>query len=187
MSVGSQGDSVLTMMANPSKADIEAAKARRDEIVAGINACDERLTQLKPAIIANSDAPLPEGAWTVRDALCHVAARANGVAMAVTVASGSLGADAADVGPTFDIDVVNRQQIADRTTNDVDALLAETFAGHATAIGQLASIDDQMLARRMKLPYFEHEVTVIDLIALAGAGHEQSHINDIARAVDANG
>src|SRR6478735_7736067 len=156
MSVGSQGDSVLTMMANPSKADIEAAKARRDEIVAGINACDERLTQLKPAIIANSDALLPEGAWTVRDALCHVAARANGVAMAVTVASGSLGADA-DVGPTFDIDVVNRQQIADRTTNDVDVLLAETFAGHATAIGQLASIDDQMLARRMNLPYFENE------------------------------
>jgi hypothetical protein len=177
----------LTTTANPSTADIEAAKARRDEIVAGINACDERLEQLKPAIVANPDAPLPEGTWTVRDALCHVAARANGVAMALTVANNSLGADAADVGPTFDIDVVNRQQIADRSANDVDSLLSETHAGHATAIAQLALIDDESLARRMKLPYFEHEVTVIDLIALAGAGHEQSHINEIARAVGAEG
>jgi hypothetical protein len=68
----------------------------------------------------------------------------------------------------------------------VDALLAESFAGHAAAIDQLGSIDDQMLARRMKLPYFDHEVTVIDLIALAGAGHEQSHINEIARAIGAD-
>ena len=176
---------MLTTTANPSPADIEAAKARRDEIVAGINACDERLTQLKPAMVANLDAPLPEGTWTVRDALCHVAARANGVAMAVSVASGSLGADPADVGPTFDIDVVNRQQIADRSAKDVDALLIEALTGHQAAIGQLALIDDAMLARRMKLPYFKDEVTVIDLIALAGAGHEQSHINEIARAVGA--
>jgi Mycothiol maleylpyruvate isomerase N-terminal domain len=176
----------LTMMVNPSLADIEAAKARRDEIVADIKACDERLEQLKAAMIAHPDAPLPEGTWTVRDALSHIAARANGVAMAVAVANNSLGANPADVGPTFDIDVVNRQQIADRATKDVDALLSETRAGHEAAIGQLASIDDQLLARRMKLPYFEDEVTVIDLIALAGAGHEQSHINDIARAVGAD-
>ena len=88
----------MTMTANPSSADIEAAKARRDEIVVGINACDERLDQLRPAMIANPDAPLPEGTWTVRDALCHIAARANGVAMAFTVANGALEADAADVG-----------------------------------------------------------------------------------------
>ena len=62
----------------------------------------------------------------------------------------------------------------------------EALAGHAAAIGQLASIDDELLARRMKLPSFEHEVMVIDLIALSGAGHEQSHINDIARALGAN-
>jgi hypothetical protein len=165
---------------------IEAAKARRDEIVAGINACDTRLEQMKPSMIANPDAPLPEGTWTVRDALCHVAARANGVAMAVTVANNTLGADPADVGPPFDIDVVNRQQIADRSEKDVDALLAEVLAGHQAAIDQLASIDNELLARRMKLPYFEHEVTVIDLIALAGAGHEQSHVNEIARAVGAD-
>jgi hypothetical protein len=177
---------VLTTTANPSPAEIEAAKARRNEIVAGINACDARLEQMKPAMATNPDAPLPEGTWTVRDALCHVAARANGVAMAVTVANNTLGADPADVGPTFDIDVVNRQQIADRSEKDVDALLAEALAGHQAAIDQLASIDNELLARRMKLPYFEHEVTVIDLIALAGAGHEQSHINDIARAVGAD-
>ena len=178
---------MLTTTANPSPADIETASARRDEIVAGINACDVRLAQLKLAIVANPDAPLPEGTWTVRDALCHVAARANGVAMALTVANDSLGADPSDVGPTFDINVVNQQQIADRSASDVDALLTEAFAGHEAAISQLASIDDEMLARRMKLPYFEHEVTVIDLIALAGAGHEQSHINEIARAVGENG
>ena len=174
------------MTANPSNADIAVAAAGRGEIVAGINACDERLMRLKPAMIANPDAPLPEGTWSVRDALSHIAARANGVAMALTVANNALGADAADVGPTFDIDVVNRQQIADRSANDVESLLAEALAGHAAAIGQLASIDDELLARRMKLPYFEHEVMVIDLIALSGAGHEQSHINDIARALGAN-
>ena len=177
---------MLTTTANPSSTDIETAKARRDEIVAGIRACDERLAELGPAMIANPDAPLPEGTWTVRDVLCHVAARANGVAMMVALASGSLEADAAEMGPSFDIDAVNRQQIADRSANDVNALLTEAFAGHEAAIGQLASIDDQMLARRVKLPFFEREVTVIDLIALGGAGHEQSHINDIARAVGVN-
>ena len=176
----------MTTTANPSPADIETASARRDEIVAGIKACDARLEQLKPAIIANPDVPLPEGTWTVRDALCHIAARANGVAMAVTVADNTLGADPADVGPTFDIDAVNRQQIADRKTDDVDTLLTEALTGHQAAISQLASIDDVMLARRLKLPYFKDEVTVIDLIALAGAGHEQSHINEIARAVGAD-
>src|SRR4029079_3334652 len=128
MNVRSQGDSVLTRMANPSQAEIETAKARRDEIVAGINACDDRLTQLRPAIIANPEARLPKGTWTVRDALCHIAARANGVARAIMVADGSLGAEATDVGPTFDIDVVNRQQIADRSASGVEALLTETFA-----------------------------------------------------------
>ncbi|TAK75744.1 MAG: hypothetical protein EPO16_08450, partial [Dehalococcoidia bacterium] len=53
--------------------------ATRDEIVAAIRSVDERLDALKPLIMANGNAPLNEGTWRVRDALSHLAARANGV------------------------------------------------------------------------------------------------------------
>ena len=51
----------------------------RDEIIAGIRAVDERLAALRDRIIASGEQPLQEGTWVIRDALSHLAARANGV------------------------------------------------------------------------------------------------------------
>ena len=40
---------------------------------------DARLATLKMRILVQGDAPLKEGTWKIREALSHLAARANGV------------------------------------------------------------------------------------------------------------
>ena len=51
----------------------------RDEITTAIRDIDTRLAALRDRIIEGGDKPLLEGDWRVRDALSHLAARANGV------------------------------------------------------------------------------------------------------------
>src|SRR4051794_16387737 len=53
--------------------------ATRQEIIAELQRVNQRIDGLTPAILAHLDAPLPEGTWTVHDAVCHLAADGNAV------------------------------------------------------------------------------------------------------------
>ena len=62
--------------------------ATKEEIVAGIGEVRQRLRRLEPQIVANLDKPLLTGTWTVRDALCHIAADTNAVRAGAAASKG---------------------------------------------------------------------------------------------------
>ncbi len=51
----------------------------RDELIAALEAAEQRLTSIRPQLEANPEQPLLTGFWRVRDALSHLAARGNPV------------------------------------------------------------------------------------------------------------
>jgi len=154
----------------------------RNQIITAIRDTDRRLTRLTSSILSTPECPLRQGSWTVRDALCHVAARANGVSLARTYADPQPESTAAP--PVFEIDAINRRQIAERQGSSVPNLLEEIAEGHRAALAQLAQLDDAQLARPLQLPFLEPSATVADLILRAGPDHERAHLESIAEALD---
>jgi Mycothiol maleylpyruvate isomerase N-terminal domain len=157
----------------------------RDEIAAAFTAADQRLTHLTPWILARPDALVPDGEWTVRDTLCHVAARADGVTVAIAFADMTPPSDAQSP-PAIEIDEMNRRQIAERRDRTIPDLLREIAAGHAASLQRLPTLDDHLLTREVRLRAVPPGTTVADLILLAGPRHEQAHVDLIARAVGAD-
>lgn len=171
------------MTADTTKRTGAEIAEKRHAFNAAIAGNDALLRSLAGRIVAAPATPLLQGEWTVRDGMSHLAARANGVTMVQAVASGAFNTE--DASASFDIDAINRQQIAERLQNDARALIDETIAGHARAITELAHLDDDTLAGTLSLPMFEQPVTFIDLLVMVGPGHDASHIAEIQAALEA--
>ena len=156
---------------------------KRQAFNAAIAENDALLRSLADRIIAAPQTPLLQGEWTVRDGMCHLAARSNGITMVQAAASGAFNTEGATA--TFDIDAINRQQIADRAEKSARDLIDETIAGHARSITELAHLDDATLASMISLPMLDQPVTFIDLLIMSGPGHDASHLAEIQAALDA--
>lgn len=171
------------MTAEPTEINGPELAAKRHAFNAAVAENDELLRALAERISVSQETRLLQGEWTVRDAMCHLAARSNGITMVQAAASGAFNAENATA--TFDIDAVNRQQIADRAEKGIRDLIDETIAGHAKAITELAHLDDATLTTTISLPILEQPVTFIDLLMMSGPGHDASHIGEIQAALDA--
>jgi hypothetical protein len=124
--------------------------ATRQELQEAFRAADARLDRLRPLMEQHeNDALLDDGGkWSVRDALSHVAATGR-VSMAGQRALDRVRGQApppapAPGGPS--VDERNQQQIADRSGKSVADLIAETKQAHATALEDIAKLDDDALA-----------------------------------------
>jgi hypothetical protein len=157
----------------------------REDVIDAVRESDARLQALAPRLRARPQAGLPGADWVVRDALCHLAARADCVGVVQTLLPSAAQATAA--APVdldrLDIDSVNRVQIAERGGRSVDDLLEEIAAGHAAAMTALAALGDDVLQRRVTLPGPLGVVALVDLLLLAGPRHEQAHLDDVERAL----
>src|SRR5260221_5188604 len=71
----------------------------KEEVIAAIAASDARVKGLAQALLAHGTARLPESEWDVRQALCHVAARANAVPLSLSVMQRVLAARAQGQAP----------------------------------------------------------------------------------------
>jgi hypothetical protein len=155
--------------------------ATRDEIVAAIQAVDARLETLKPRILAQGDAPLKEGTWKVREALSHLAARANGVGrVAGRVAAAKAGTPAP---PPANIDDINADQVAERSTKSVVELLDEIATGHAAAIAAIGTIDQAVLDHPLPMGIRPGDIPASDMMLRGGPGHDNNHIDQIEAAL----
>jgi hypothetical protein len=157
--------------------------ATREEIVAAIRAVDARLEALRPQIVANSERPLLEGTWRVRDALSHLAARANGVDRVVQRARAA--ASGAPSAPPTSIDDINAGQVAERRDQPIEAILDEIRAGHAAAIEALRHVDDATLEQQIALGFRPGEIAVSDMMVRGGPGHDQNHLDQVEAALKA--
>ena len=155
--------------------------ATRDEVVASIRAVDARLDGLKPRILAQSDAPLKEGTWRVREALSHLAARANGVER-VAQRVRDTQAGKAPAAPRT-IDEINADQVAERNTKSAAELLDEIARGHAAEIAAIGALDKALLEAMLPLGFRPGESAASDLMIGGGPRHDNTHIDQIEAAL----
>lgn len=153
----------------------------RDEIVDSIRSVDARLATLRDRIIEGGDKPLLEGEWSVRDALSHLAARANGVDRVLQ----RLRAWEAGTPymPPQTIDEINAGQVEERKEATVAQLLDEIRAGHAAALEAISHVDDATLAREMPQGFRPGDAAIADLIARGGPGHDGGHLDQVEAAL----
>ena len=159
--------------------------ATREAITEAIRAADARGEALRERIIAAPEAPLAEGDWRVRDALSHLAARANPLPLIemVSALAESGGAPPPDDGG----EAMNAQQIAERADKSAAEILDEMHAAYEEAINGIAGLGDETLARRIKLPIMPDEIEMSDLVVMSMGMHVDAHLGDIEAALDAAG
>lgn len=155
----------------------------RDDIIEGIRTNDARLEWLVAGLIANSDEPLLEGEWRVRDALAHLAARANGIDRVMqrfrAFEAGT------PVTPPANIDQINAGQVEERRDASVEELLDEIRRGHAASLDALNHVDDETLAKEMPIGFRPGDASVAELIMRGGPNHEERHLDAIEAALEA--
>ena len=162
----------------------------KDEVITAIEASEKRVDGLAPALLAAGEAKLPESEWDVRQALCHVAARANAVPLAQMVAQRALAAKAQ--GQPLDlrsgaarVGDINQGQLDERQGRSVAELLAEIHAGHQAAVAAVRAMPQGEFDQSFPRIGGEGEMSVSDMILRAGSGHENDHLNHIERALAA--
>lgn len=158
----------------------------RDDFIAAVHNVDERLAALRDDILANPDKPLLEGTWRVRDALSHLAARANGVprVLARVEAVDNPPPSGASAAPR-NIDEINAGQVEERGDRSAEELLEEIRAGHAAALEAAAAIDDATLERSIPLGFRPGDATVGELLVMGGPGHDGNHLAQVEAALKA--
>ncbi len=153
--------------------------ANHDEIIAAIEAVDMRLEELWDRIQEHGDAPLAEGSWHVRDALSHLAARANGVARVLARARAFKEAGATQPPAPRNVDEINADQVAERSDKSVRELLQEITEGHRQAIITLRTVDRAELRELIPAGFTPGEIEVGDSIIRGGPRHDHGHLDQI--------
>ena len=155
----------------------------KEDIAVALRQVNERVEGLRPQIEEKANQVLPEGSWTVRDALCHVAARASSVKMIVDrYESGSGGGSGG--GPRPDIHAINQGQIDDRHDRSIEQLLGEITGGRLEAVESLGEIDDALLERLVPNFRGDGEMPIGEMVLRASAGHDNAHLDEIEAALN---
>ena len=154
----------------------------REEITEAFRAADARIEELLTLARGRPDAPLTAGEWQVRDALSHIAARANPIPLVLRRLNEATDASG-NPRPVRDIHDINAEQVRTRVDRDVDALIEEVRDGHREALSGLAEIEDSVLERRLAVAFPPGELSVGEFIVLAGPRHEGNHLGDIEAAL----
>lgn len=157
------------------------------DVIEGIKAVDARVNRLTAQLLASADAELPEGEWHVHETLCHLAARANGVPVATAAArrarAAKIQGQSVPARGAVDIVEINEQQIDDRRNRSVQELLDEIHAGHQAALQAVREFDPPALEERLPAFAGGGDMSFADLLLRAGPGHENSHLDQIEKAI----
>jgi hypothetical protein len=158
--------------------------ATREEIIAELRRVNERLDALAPAILARPETPLPEGTWTVHDAVCHLAADGNAVPRflhRVEVIDQGLPLRPPGWTPAV-MDAENEENIAKRKGLPITDVLKEIREAMDADIERVKGLDEALLLR--DIPNFRGEIgPASDQLKNTTSGHPHNHINDIERAL----
>ena len=155
--------------------------ATKTELTTGIHEVEQRFERLLPGIVSNLEKPLPEGSWTVHDALCHVAADANAFARwqrLVDAHATGVSNRPAD----FNLDEHNQQGIDARKGKVVDNVVAEIRDALRADAAGVEGVDEAVLQR--DLPNFRGELGPgSERLKFMAVTHNQIHLDDIEKAL----
>ncbi len=154
--------------------------ATRGEIVTAIRTADARSEALRERVLAAPEAPLGAGGWRVRDALSHLAARANPLPLIEAVRALS---EAGGSPPAFDVDAQNAAQIAERADRSAVEILDEMHASYTEAVAALEALDEEVLALPVKLPMMPNEIAMSDLVLMSMGMHVEAHLAEVEAAL----
>lgn len=157
----------------------------REDFVAAVRGVDDRIAAIREQLLANGDKPLLEGTWRVRDALSHLAARANGVPRVLARVQAADNPSSGGAPAPRNIDEVNAGQVEERVDRTVEELLDEIRDGHAAALDAASAIDDATLARSIPLGFRPGDATVAELLVMGGPRHDGNHLEQVEAALRA--
>jgi hypothetical protein len=152
-------------------------------IGAAIDESERLLRRLAAPVRERPDTPLLEGEWTVRDTLCHVAARSNDVPLILRLTDPA----AIDESKSMiaELDATNARQMADRSGRTVDQLVDEALAGYAVAHVAVGQLNDAQLDQVLPDVPGVGPMRLADLLVLTYQDHAQAHLKSIEAALDA--
>ena len=150
---------------------------RRAQIAEGVRTAAERVRALRDELIAAEEKPLPRGEWRIRDALSHLAARSNPVALAHRRIA-EQGQDR-----VLTADEVNHGQVEERSDLSVADLVDEIVAGSEAALTELGTLSDEFLEQTVKVSFGPGEMAASAIILFGGPRHFHEHLGDIEEAL----
>ena len=156
----------------------------KDEVISALGEVNSRLQGLADQIKERPDTNLLSGTWTVRDTLCHLAARSNGVPTFITrlerLATATTQPAAAPAA--MNIDEVNQSQLDARQGRSAEQLMEEIRAGHVAAIDGVKQLDESTFSR--VVPNFRGEhVEAGNMLLGSTARHDNTHLDEIEKAL----
>ena len=158
--------------------------ATREEIIAELQRVNARIEGLTPQILARPEAPLPEGTWTVHDAVCHLAADGNAVPRFLNrIARIDQGLSPRPEGWTpAMMDAENEVNLAKRKGLPITDVLKEIRDAMDADIERVKGLDEALWSREM--PNFRGVVSpASDQLKGTTSGHPHGHIDDIEKAL----
>ncbi|HEX5369482.1 MAG TPA: hypothetical protein VFY10_08720 [Dehalococcoidia bacterium] len=155
--------------------------ATKSEITDGIRQVEERLQRLLPGIRSHLETPLPEGTWSVHDALCHLAADSNAVPRWLARIE-ALDAGRPARAPGFNMDEHNQQNIDARKGKPIDEVVSEVTDGLHADAAVVGTMDEALLQRQ--IPNFRGEmVEASEMLSFSAIRHNNIHLDDIEHAL----
>ena len=158
-------------------ADGDGPRSNGPKVVERIGTCAEIIDKLRDKILANPDAALPDGDWKVRDALSHLAARANPIPTLHKRIS-EMNSDSEPLST----DEANHLQVEDRSGASIEELIKECEEGFAAAQEDIPNISDEDLLQKVK--FGDGEMHAVDIMYFGGPRHFMDHLNDIEKALE---
>jgi len=158
--------------------------ATREEVIAELQRVNARIEALTPQILARPDARLPEGTWTVHDAVCHLAADGNAVPRFLTrIERMDQGLPLRPEGWTpAMMDAENEVNLAKRKGLPITDVLKEIRDAMDADIERVKGLDEALWSR--ELPNFRGVVTpASEQLKGTTSGHPHTHIDDIEKAL----
>lgn len=152
---------------------------RRQKIAEGLAEGLQRVRALGDELVAGGERPLLRGEWRVRDALSHLAARSNPVALARQ--------RIAEQGQerTLTVDEINHGQVEERSGLSTRELVDEILAGHEAALQELEGLSDDFLEQTVKVSFGPGEMSAGAIVLFGGPRHFLEHLGDIEEALRA--
>ena len=152
---------------------------RRDQIAEGLRTSLERVRAISEELVAGGERPLLRGEWRIRDALSHLAARSNPVALARQ--------RIAEQGQerTLTVDEINHGQVEERSDLSVAELVDEILSGCEAALSELDDLSDEFLEQTVKVNFGPGEMAAGAIVLFGGPRHFLEHLGDIEEALRA--
>jgi len=159
--------------------------ATKQEVAQSWRAVVERAEKVAARLSEKDVAcPVCENGWSVKQVFAHLASMGASpsffIGMAQRAASG--GGGGGGMGPGFDIDAFNKQQVELRKDRSMAELLAEYRQGREQGIQVMESTPDEVLSKEI-WNFQEGTSPVLEVIQRGAAEHDMGHLDEVESAL----